>query len=325
MPGELDTCRDATLAARKAADAARGAFDLPVRLRVERPTRSFANVLFGADVHLASPPPLAAAAVQTRVEAARRAPPALEPHPIPPRRALELVESLFRDHPGSLVRERCRDEMFADDDGSSVRDLVYGEFTFMSLVSLLRVLRPHLPPTGGVCVDLGSGVGRPAFAAAALHPFSRVVGVEILRNLHALGQELARLYDAETRPALGGHRAPVVQLARGDFLADGGAAWADADLVLVNSCCFSDETFHRLERVAAAALKPGTIVVTVRRQFKDAAGTGTGTDTETGTSATWELLEAAERRMSWGPSTTFAYRRTEARAPARETREGRGG
>ena len=72
-----------------------------------------------------------------------------------------------------------------------------------------------------------------------------------MKNLHALGQELARLYDAETRPALGGHRAPVVQLARGDFFADGGAAWADADLVLINSCCFSDETFRRLERVAA--------------------------------------------------------------------------
>ena len=257
--------------------------------------------------------------MQTRVEAARRAPPTPESHPIPPRRALELVESLFRDHPGPLVRERCRDEMFADDD-SSVRDLVYGEFTFMSLVSLLRVLRPHLPPTGGVCVDLGSGVGRPAFAVAALHPFSRVVGVEILKNLHALGQELARLYDAETRPALGGHRAPVVQLARGDFFADGGAAWADADLVLINSCCFSDETFRRLERVAAEALEPGTIVVTVRRQFRDVAGVETGTGT--GTSETWELLEAAERRMSWGPSTTFAYRRTEARAPASERRDG---
>ena len=33
MPGELETCHDATLAARKAADAARGASDLPVRLR----------------------------------------------------------------------------------------------------------------------------------------------------------------------------------------------------------------------------------------------------------------------------------------------------
>ena len=91
-----------------------------------------------------------------------------------------------------------------------------------------------------------------------------------------MGQELARLYDAETRPALGGHRAPVVQLARGDFLADGGAAWADADLVLINSCCFSDETFRRLERVAAEALEPGTIVVTVRRQFRDVGGGGDG-------------------------------------------------
>ena len=33
---------------------------------------------------------------------------------------------------------------------------------------------------GGVCYDLGSGVGRPVFAAALLHPFARCVGIEIL-------------------------------------------------------------------------------------------------------------------------------------------------
>ena len=30
----------------------------------------------------------------------------------------------------------------------------------------------------------------------------------------------------------------------------------------------------------------------------------------------WELLEASERRMSWGPSMMFVYRRTDALPPA---------
>ena len=166
MPDALDTCCDATLAARKAADAARGASHLPVRLRASSSDPKFRSVpMFTSRPLLPSQP------LRCRRASRRHDAPLPRPNPTryPPRRALELVESLFRDHPGPLVRERCRDEMFADDD-TSVRDLVYGEFTFMSLVSLLRVLRPHLPPTGGVCVDLGSGVGRPAFAVAALHP-----------------------------------------------------------------------------------------------------------------------------------------------------------
>jgi len=50
--------------------------------------------------------------------------------------------------------------------------------------------RHRIPRTGGVCYDLGSGVGRPAFTAATLHPFEKVVGVECLAGLHALGTEL---------------------------------------------------------------------------------------------------------------------------------------
>lgn len=271
----------------------------------------------------------------------------------------------------------------------------------------------------GSSLDVGSGVGRPVFAAATLHPFARVVGMECLHGLHALGTELAQLYDAEVAPAVaaamraaesdgvdaavdgvasvalvggvgcGGGSVgggggggggggdviiapPTVELIRCDFLVDD--SWKDADVVLVNSCCFSESLFAAIEARASHLLRPGTLVVTLRQQFAHAAGGhpvhaaaagGTGKQSgqaaaaaagdagaveeksrtshdvsagvpstsggdgetmeekiraarsvgsriggEAGGGECWELLEATERRMSWGPSMMFVYRRT---------------
>ena len=141
--------------------------------------------------------------VLSRLAAAAKAPVPVEAFDVssgvlPARRAMNLCEDLFRDHPGALIRERCRDEMFAKDESESVRDLVYGEFGFLSLVAFFKKHRGSIPSSNAaVCYDLGSGVGRPVFAAATLHPFAKVVGMECLEGLHALGTELAQLYDAE--------------------------------------------------------------------------------------------------------------------------------
>lgn len=293
-------------------------------------------------------PTLAGAeAVASRIAAAAEAPPPTEaPDPssgmLPPGRAMRLCDELFRDHPGALIRERCRDEMFAKDEEESVRDLVYGEFGFLSLVAFFKKHRTSIPRAGATCYDLGSGVGRPVFAAATLHPFAKVVGMECLEGLNALGAELARLYAAEVAPrvtaAMRAHadadagtsaaappptaKAPAVELVRCDFMADD--RWGEADVVLVNSCCFSEDLFAGIEARASELLRPGALVVTLRQRFASVearasseAATGVdGGDVETG-GACWELLEASERRMSWGPSMMFVYRRTAAPPPPR--------
>ena len=250
-----------------------------------------------------------------------------------------LLEELFRDHPGSLARERCRDEVFARDEDESVRDLVYGEFGFMSLVAFFETHRARIPREGAKLVDLGAGVGRPAFAAATLHPFESCVGIECLRGLHALGAELVSLYDAECAPAIaaamrahavasgtlpmdddddedggGGARAPRVRMIRGDFLDDDG--WGDADVMLINSCCFSEQLFAKIEARAMELLRPGALAVTLRQRFVDV--TNPDDKTEGAVGECWTLLEARERRMSWGPSMMYVYARTDAPAPPYE-------
>ena len=48
---------------------------------------------------------------------------------------------------------------------------------------------------GGVFVDIGSGQGKACLAAALMHPFDRVVGIELLMSLNELSLELKRRYD----------------------------------------------------------------------------------------------------------------------------------
>ena len=262
-----------------------------------------------------------AARIAARLERAASSVPSRMPLPPTPKLALETVEALFADHGSDLARARCRAEMFcAKRENERVSDLVYGEFGFMALASVLAKHRDAMPETGGVFLDLGSGIGRPLFYAAALAPstFRDVVGVEIQPGLHELATEVKALYDAEVRPRLGGADAPRVKCLLGDFLsaehskeddeeADEtrdaiGDAWARADLVLVNSCCFGDALFERVERKAARALKRGALVVTLRRSLVDVRAEREGERNKKQRDApeVWRLLESAERRHSWG-------------------------
>ena len=73
--------------------------------------------------------------------------------------------------------------------------LVYG--------GLLRTLGeilwgPHcagVPKQNAVFIDLGSGTGRGVLAAAALFPFARLIGMEILEGLHGAALDVKNYYD----------------------------------------------------------------------------------------------------------------------------------
>ena len=292
-----DPTPDEVQAARAKADAKRCAS--------ESPHLSGISAGFGALSRLpTTDPPLshvspAADAVAARLQAAKSNPPSVS-HSWDARDALDACERLFRDHPGHLIRACCRQEIFNPSKDEPVRDLVYGEFGFMSLVAFFRKYANQIPPNA-VLADLGSGVGRPLFAAACLAPttLAKCVGVEKLGGLHALACELKALYDTELAPALGVDP-PVVEVHRGDFLH--GTQWRGADVVLINSAIFRDELFEATELRASELLGPGALVVTLRVGFRDV-----GRD-----DACWELLEATERRQSWGVSTVFVHRRTSA-------------
>lgn len=149
-------------------------------------------------------------------------------------------------------------------------------------------------PGVDVLVDLGSGAGKPVFAAAALYPFKRVVGVEILESLHGAALEVLERWDAEARPRLAAHHGGVdteVVLLQGDFLDVWGVRdWpAEADVVVANSTCYDDRLMHRIGE-AAARMKQGALVVTLTRHLP---------------SPFFHVLFCEAMHMSWGEATVY--------------------
>ena len=86
--------------------------------------------------------------------------------------------------------------------------LTYGEIDFKSFARTLERVKTTygvpgngstpdggiLQSPGGIFYDLGSGTGKACVAAALLHPFSAIGGIEVLEGLHAMSVELAHEY-----------------------------------------------------------------------------------------------------------------------------------
>eukprot|EP00903_Cladosiphon_okamuranus_P013695 g12752.t1 len=118
---------------------------------------------------------------------------------------MALYDKLFEAHPvaiGKAISKMERDE--TEQTGNST--LVYGEITFKTLALALHKVKTKyglpgvgssgvngvLQGAGGTFYDIGSGTGKPVIAAAILHPFHRVVGIEILEGLYSTSVELLK-------------------------------------------------------------------------------------------------------------------------------------
>jgi len=88
----------------------------------------------------------------------------------------------------------AKEEQLLKQNGRFIREITYGEIIFTSFKSLLEKVSS---PPNSVFYDLGSGIGKAVFAAALLGPFERLIGVEIVEQLHitALQVKLVPLVD----------------------------------------------------------------------------------------------------------------------------------
>merc|ERR1740117_57760 len=97
----------------------------------------------------------------------------------------KVYAQLIEDHPVSVGKKASARERDKNDLRAST--LVYGEIKFEPYAITLQKIKKlygGLAGPGGVFCDIGSGTGKPCFAAALLHDFDRVIGIEILENLH---------------------------------------------------------------------------------------------------------------------------------------------
>ncbi|CAM9513142.1 unnamed protein product [Ectocarpus sp. 6 AP-2014] len=224
---------------------------------------------------------------------------------------MALYDKLFEAHPvaiGKAISKTERDE--TDQSGNST--LVYGEITFKTLALALRKVKTKygLPGvgssgpagvlqegSGGAFYDIGSGTGKPVFAAAILHPFHKAVGIEILEGLYATSRELLKAWDGGIRDRVGHGQEPTkVEFFLGDALDMNVCDWSDATVVFANSTCFDDALMRRLAS-AATALKKGTIFITLTKRLP---------------AAYFKVLEHDMFPMSWGSATVYISQKTTA-------------
>lgn len=173
-----------------------------------------------------------------------------------------------------------------------------GEIRFDAFALVFQKIRRHyggLQRPGGIFYDIGSGMAKPVFAAALLHPFTRCVGVELLPSLHKAALELQQQWQATTAPAYvaaKGAAPPAVDLHCGDLLT---FDWSGADVVLASSTCFSQQLMDEIS-AQAAALRPGTFFVSLTHPLTDEAGL-------------WKLHESKRYAMSTFPATVHIHQK----------------
>lgn len=144
---------------------------------------------------------------------------------------------------------------------------------------------------GGVFYDLGSGTGKPTFAALLVHPFAKAQGIEILESLHSVSEALlARWNDEAFAERIG--TAPDVSFIHGSFLE--APWWEDADVVFMNSTCFDDTLMQHIA-TQAAGLKKGAFVISFTKRLP---------------SHHFTVLEDEVYEMSWGGATVFIQQKT---------------
>lgn len=187
-------------------------------------------------------------------------------------------------------------------DRASVNDLpainlTYGEVRFDSLA---LAIASHVDMKNKhVFYDVGSGSGRGCFAAALMHDFTKIRGVEIVPGLHTAAKTQLALYEEKILPRLQAEAAakgtPLAPQDLEFMMADFRSFdWSDADVVWANSTCFGQELMRHLSNYSER-MKEGSYFLTLTQRL---------------TSDHWQLVTPGELwPMSWGSATIYIWKK----------------
>ncbi len=177
-----------------------------------------------------------------------------------------------------------------DEKELSASTLVYGEIRFEPYGLTIEKIKKWyggLQKPGGVYYDIGSGTGKPTFAACLLHSFDKAYGVEILEGLHKISCSLQDRWDKAIKPNLPeGQKKTEIKFILGDAIA---YDWSDADLCFANSTCFDSKLMQQLAK-NSLRMKKGAFFITFTKELPSNA---------------WKVLESERHNMSWGQATVY--------------------
>jgi len=178
--------------------------------------------------------------------------------------------------------------------------LTYGEIEFDAFYQILCKL-PKKNINNNIFYDLGSGSGRAVIAAALTNDYKKIIGIEILTNLHNIATKVLDDFNKNeikdllhTATTNGQINKTDIQLLEGSII---DYDWSDGDVIFANSTCFDSELMDLITK-KAIQLKPGTFIITFTKELHMEKYP-----------SYFELLEKIKYKMSWGPATVYFHRR----------------
>lgn len=169
--------------------------------------------------------------------------------------------------------------------------LTYGEIEYDAFYQILCKL-PKKGVNNNIFYDLGSGSGRAVMAAALTNDYKKIIGIEVLTNLHHVATKVLNDFNTNEFKDLlyalntnGRRNITDVQLLEGSII---DYDWSDGDVVFANSTCFDSELMDSITK-KATQLKPGAFVITFTKELHMEKYP-----------SYFELLEKIKYKMSWG-------------------------
>ena len=176
----------------------------------------------------------------------------------------------------------------------SLPTLAYGEILFPAFADVLRGLGRaglEIEKRHHKFVDIGSGSGKPVFSAGLILQFDNCVGIEILEGLSGIANSALANWDENVKATAPEHsQTTMFEFIHGDALV---IDWHDADVVFINSTCFSDELLGELS-VLCEGLHEGAVVITATKKLP---------------SQKFQLCYKDTMEEAWGAATVFIHRR----------------
>ena len=187
-------------------------------------------------------------------------------------------------------------------EGEHRNSLNYGEIPFSTMCQTLQKIQMSYDKTnrlleGGVMFDLGSGAGKSVVAAALSLPcLCRVVGIELLQELHDVSLGVLECYQSFMESSVDNQsRSTAVETMLNDFLE---VEWyKDADIVFCNTLVFSEKLLARLAGMLSRVAS-GCYLVHSGRLNKD-----NRLDKD------FHLLDCSMKNYSWGKSSVWILKK----------------
>ncbi|CAJ1371947.1 unnamed protein product [Effrenium voratum] len=219
--------------------------------------------------------------------------------------------------------------------------LAYSELSFSIVdrfVNLVKEKCGPMYPGQGVFLDFGSGCGKNCLAAALLHPFQKVVGIEALQSLNDIEAAVQAKYAEAELPE--GLVKPEISFVKGDFVSEFDTLLEtiapEATFVVATATTFGDPEMQAVAKLAQK-MPQGASLFTVTQKLEDAlvvdvnraprqrrflatkkalAQRGvepTGIEIELEPAENdlngWRLMHSEPLELEWGTTTCYLYKK----------------